>query len=108
MRTKRLYLLGSPPIWVLLDLDENQEIVPSRYSLQAKEAGLGLITWTLERSGSLKGGGGWYHQSIAKVINNDGDTYEVLHALVDRVGVAAVFSDWPATTTFYANCMNTP
>eukprot|EP00965_Chrysotila_dentata_P130062 4299325-Pleurochrysis_carterae.AAC.1 len=28
-----------------------------------------------------------------------------LLALVLRVGVIGLFSDWPATTTFYANCM---
>jgi len=25
--------------------------------------------------------------------------------LAQDVGVIGVFSDWPATTTFYANCM---
>ena len=28
-----------------------------------------------------------------------------LDALAQDVGVAGVFSDWPATVTFYANCM---
>ena len=35
----------------------------------------------------------------------DGDTLTVLDALAKQVGVRAMFSDWPATTTFYANCM---
>jgi len=29
-----------------------------------------------------------------------------LHVLAKDVGVMGVFSDWPATTTFYANCMD--
>jgi glycerophosphoryl diester phosphodiesterase len=30
----------------------------------------------------------------------------VLDVLVREAGVIGVFSDWPATTTFYANCVN--
>lgn len=95
----------APPMWALLDLDENNEIVMSDYAKYAKNAGLDIITWTLERSGPLANGGGWYHQTIADAINNDGDTYDMLHVLAQDVGVLGVFSDWPATTTFYANCM---
>lgn len=29
---------------------------------------------------------------------------ELLETLATDVGVVGVFSDWPATTTFYANC----
>ncbi len=96
----------APPMWALLTLDDDNKIVPSEYALNAKAAGLDIITWTLERSGPLKDGGGWYHQSITDAINNDGDTMEVLHVLAKDVGVLGVFSDWPATVTYYANCMN--
>ncbi|MEM7430285.1 MAG: glycerophosphodiester phosphodiesterase, partial [Pseudomonadota bacterium] len=64
-----------------------------------------LITWTLERSGPLKNGGGWYYQSIKDVTDGDGMMFELLHVLARDVGVEGVFSDWPATTTYYANCM---
>ena len=30
---------------------------------------------------------------------------QLLHVLAQQVGVKGVFSDWPATTTFYANCL---
>ena len=30
---------------------------------------------------------------------------EVVDVLAQQVGVLGIFSDWPATTTFYANCM---
>ena len=95
----------APPMWALLTLDSENNIVPSDYALNAKAAGLDIITWTLERDGPLANGGGWYHQSIRDVINNDGDTFTMLHVLAKDVGVLGVFSDWPATTTYYANCM---
>ncbi|MEM9207364.1 MAG: glycerophosphodiester phosphodiesterase, partial [Pseudomonadota bacterium] len=62
-------------------------------------------TWTLERSGPLASGGGWYFQSITDAIENDGSVFEVLHVLANDVGVKGVFSDWPGTTTYYASCM---
>ena len=97
----------APPIYALLDVG-NGEIVPSAYARQARQAGIDLITWTLERSGPLTGGGGWYYQTVKEVINNDGDMMQVLDVLAQQVGVIWVFRDWPATSTYYANCMNLP
>lgn len=95
----------APPLWMLITLDDAGQMVPSPYAVEAKAAGLNLITWTLERSGPLAGGGGWYFQSVTDATNTDGDYFEVLDVLAQDVGVVGVFSDWPATTTFYANCM---
>jgi glycerophosphoryl diester phosphodiesterase len=64
-----------------------------------------MIAWTVERSGRLANGGGWYYQTVTDAINNDGDVLKVIDVLAQDVGVIGVFSDWPATTTFYANCM---
>jgi len=89
---------------MLLTLDGDR-IIPSPLALAAQAADLQIITWTLERSGPLGTGGGWYFQSVADVTDNDGDYFEVLHALAQDVGVIGVFSDWPATVTYYANCM---
>ncbi len=94
----------APPMWMLLTVDANGKVVPSAYAKEAKGAGLDIITWTLERSGPLTDGGGWYYQSIAKVTNNPGDMLEVLHVLAKDVGIRGIFSDWPATVTYYANC----
>jgi glycerophosphoryl diester phosphodiesterase len=102
----------APPMWMLLDVSNHGDIVPSQYADNAKAAGLKLITWTLERSGTLKDNGGWYYQSVngdnggIDVIDNDGDVMKVLDVLAQDVGVIGVFSDWPATTSYYANCMN--
>jgi len=95
----------APPIYLMLTLDAAGEIVPSDYAKAAKAAGLDLIGWSLERDGPLAKGGGFYHSSIKAAIDRDGDTLTVLDVLTSQVGVRAMFSDWPATTTFYANCM---
>lgn len=94
----------APPLWVLVSV-ENGNIVPSAYAKAAKAAGLDIITWSLERSGPLATGGGWYYQSISSITSDDSMTLQLLDVLAQQVGVIGVFSDWPATTTFYANCM---
>ncbi|MCG7924872.1 MAG: glycerophosphodiester phosphodiesterase [Candidatus Thiodiazotropha taylori] len=93
----------APAMWALVTT-ENGEIVPSEYAIAARAHGIDLITWTLERSGLLASGGGWYYQSISDVIDNDGDMLVVLDVLAQDVGIKGIFSDWPATVTFYANC----
>jgi glycerophosphoryl diester phosphodiesterase len=81
------------------------EIVPSEYAVAAKKAGIELVAWSFERSGWLQiGGGGYYYQYVANVTYNDGDMYTVLDVLAQKVGIKAMFSDWPATVTYYANC----
>ena len=95
----------APPIYMMLALNDKNEIVPSEYAKAAKAAGLDLIGWSLERDGPLDRGGGFYHKSIKAAVDRDGDTLTVLDVLAQQVGVRGMFSDWPATTTFYANCM---
>ena len=96
----------APPTWSLVTLDANNKIVPSDYAKAIKASGLKIITWTLERSGLLKNGGGYYYQSVTDGIKTDGDTMVLLEVLAKDVGVIGVFSDWSATVTYYANCMN--
>lgn len=95
----------APPLWVLVSLDENNQLIESAYAIEAKKAGLTIITWTLERSGLLTQGGGFYYQSVKDAIKNEGFAFELLDFLAKQVGVIGVFSDWPATTTFYSNCV---
>ena len=106
---QELYAKGvrniAPPMWVLLTTGSNGEITPSAYARAAKEAKLNIITWSLERDGPMNKGGGWYHQSIKSAIYTDGQIYEVLDVLAKQVGIRGIFSDWPATVTYYANCM---
>ena len=95
----------APPLWVLLTADTSGNILPSQYARNAKAAGLDIITWTVERSGILAdGNNGFYFQSYDSAIKREGDVFRVLDVLAEQVGVLGVFSDWPATTSFYANC----
>ena len=98
----------APPIWMMLTIDNESNIVPSQYAIDAKAAGLELIAWSLERSGPLNEGGGYYYQSIADVIDNDGDMMKVVDVLAQDVGVIGIFSDWPATVSYYASCNKMP
>ncbi len=98
----------APPIFAPLTADGNGTILPSQYAINAKAAGLDIIAWSLERSGILAdGNNGFYYQSFDSAITRKSDVMRVLDALgvlAKQVGIIGIFSDWPATTTFYANC----
>jgi glycerophosphoryl diester phosphodiesterase len=95
----------APPLWVLLTADTSGNLLPSQYARNAKAAGLDIISWSLERSGILAdGSNGSYYQSFDAAITREGDMFRVLDVLAEQIGVLGVFSDWPATTSFYANC----
>lgn len=99
--------IWAPPLFALLSLSAQGEIVPSQAAKNAKAAGLDIITWTIERSGILANLSPteFYHQTIQPAIKREGDMMRVIDALADDVGVRGIFSDWPATVTYYANCM---
>lgn len=94
----------APPMNMLVKV-EGGTYAPSNYAVLAKSMGFHLITWTLERSGLLATGGGFYYDTSAGFTQYEGDALLKTHVLAHDVGVLGVFSDWPATTTFYANCM---
>ena len=95
----------APPIFALLDVKDGK-LVPSAYARNAKAAGLNIITWSLERAGVIATGhGGWYYQSATQAMNREGDILQALDVLAKDVGIIGIFSDWPATVTYYANCM---
>ena len=79
----------APPLWVLVTLNDKNEIVPSEYAKAARAAGLDIITWSLERSGPLNAGGGFYYQSIKAATDHDGVVFNLLDVLAKQVGVAA-------------------
>lgn len=97
----------APPMFALVDLDAAGRIVPSAYAMNAKAAGLDLITWTIERSGILAdGNNGFYYQTIDPAVQREGDMYTMLDVMAREIGVLGIFSDWPATVSYYASCMN--
>src|SRR5688572_18698413 len=100
----------APPIPALLAVDAvNLELVPSQYALDIKAAGLDIITWSFERADLRRGAafGGFYaaYDPTGLVVKKDSDMYLTLDALAQDVKVLGVFSDWPATVSYYASCM---
>ena len=101
----------APPTSMLLALDAEGRLVASDFARRARTAGFDLVAWTLERSGRLRDGRvegrprDFYLGPVLPALANDGDVYRVIHALHTEVGVRAIFSDWPAAVTYYANCM---
>jgi glycerophosphoryl diester phosphodiesterase len=53
----------------------------------------------------LEGGDPFYYQTTLDALENDGDILRTIDVLAREVGVIGLFSGWPATTTFYANCV---
>lgn len=104
MKAKGVQIIA-PPIWTLVALDANGKIVPSDYARAAKREGLDIISWSLERSGTLTDGGGYYFQGVNAAITGPGGYLQVLDVLAREVGIIGMFSDWPGTVTYYANCM---
>jgi glycerophosphoryl diester phosphodiesterase len=95
----------APAIFALLDAKDGK-FVASTYAKNAKQAGLSIITWSLERSGVIATNkGGFYYQTASSAVKREGDVMEALNVLAKDVGIIGIFSDWPATVTYYANCM---
>jgi glycerophosphoryl diester phosphodiesterase len=100
----------APPIPALLAVDAaSNKLVPSQYAKDIRAAGLDIITWSFERSDLRRGAavGGFYaaYDPEGRVIRTDSDMYLALDALARDVKVLGVFSDWPATVSYYASCM---
>ena len=118
----------APPMQRLVEQDPSAELLmkPSTYATEAKSRGLNIITWTLERTGPGLEGFYWStlenievcstegteedSSSISKQIEaceiglREGDKFNLLHVLAFQVEILGIFSDWPATVTFFANC----
>jgi len=98
-----------PPLFALLTLDADGQIVASRAARNARAAGLDIVAWTLERSGNLAAGNsGFYYQTIDAAVTREGDLMEVIDVLARDVGVRGIFSDWAAPVSLYAGCMGLP
>jgi len=100
----------APPIPALLAVDESSNsLVPSQYAEDIKAAGLDIITWSFERADLRRGAafGGFYaaYDPEGKVVKTDSDMYFALDVLAREVRVIGVFSDWPATVSYYASCL---
>jgi glycerophosphoryl diester phosphodiesterase len=99
----------APPIPALLAVDSNDQVVPSQYANDIRAAGLKIITWSFERADLRRGAasGGFYYafDPQGRAIRKDSDMYLALDVLAQDVGILGIFSDWPATVSYYASCM---
>ena len=100
----------APPIPALLAVDASTNtLVPSQYANDIKAAGFKIITWSFERADLRRGAafGGFYaaYDPQGLVVKTDSDMFLTLDALAQDVGVMGIFSDWPATVSYYASCM---
>ena len=110
----------APPMYFLLRVRDDGRIEPSSYARAARDAGLKIIAWTFERSDLRNGSrvgvdaegnpsATFYYRfdvnPAAHAIQTDSDMYEALDVLARKVKILGIFSDWPETVTYYANCM---
>lgn len=94
IKRRGINIIG-PPIPMLLQLDSAGTLQASEYAKLATTAGLDIVTWTFESRNSR----------IPDYVTSDAKLLEVLHALTTKVGIRGIFSDWPGTVTYYANCL---
>lgn len=99
----------APPIFALLAVDAHDRIVPSQYAQDIKNTGFDIITWSFERADLRQGGAGagfyYLFDPTSRALKKDSDMYKALDTLAQQVKVRGIFSDWPASVTYYANCM---
>jgi glycerophosphoryl diester phosphodiesterase len=99
----------APAMPALLAVSGSQ-VVPSQLPKDLKAMGFALITWTFERAdlrqGASKAGFYYDFDPTGAAIGKDSDMYKALDVLARDVKILGIFSDHPATVTYYANCMN--
>lgn len=98
----------APAMPALLAIDGDR-VVASKFAKDIKSLGFEIIAWTFERAdlrqGASKAGFYYDFDPTGAAIKKDSDMYKALDALARDVKVIGVFSDWPATVTYYANCV---
>jgi glycerophosphoryl diester phosphodiesterase len=109
MLKKRGVRIIAPPMPALLAVEADGRIVPSKLARDLRRMGFDIITWTFERSDLRRGASraGFYYDfdPSGAAIRKDSDMYKALDVLAREVKILGIFSDWPATVTYYANCM---
>jgi glycerophosphoryl diester phosphodiesterase len=98
----------APPLPALLAVNGGR-VVPSQLAKDLKSMGFDIITWTFERSDLRQGASqaGFYYDfdPTGAVIKKDSDMYKALDVLAKEVKILGIFSDWPATVSYFASCM---
>lgn len=108
LKASGINIIGpSIPMLIQVGGPNNNSVVPTDFANKTKAAGLDIIAWTFERSGPLatvKARDEYYFSSVADIMHYDGQYYEVLDVIVNQIGIKAMFTDWAATVTYFANC----
>jgi glycerophosphoryl diester phosphodiesterase len=98
----------APAMPALLAVNGNR-VVPSQLAKDLKGMGFDIITWTFERAdlrqGASKAGFYFDFDPTGAAIKKDSDMYKALDVLARDVKILGIFSDWPATVSYYASCM---
>jgi glycerophosphoryl diester phosphodiesterase len=98
----------APAMPALLSVSGDR-VVPSQFARDLNAMGFDIITWTFERADLRRGASaaGFYYDfdPAGAAIKKDSDMYQALDVLAKDVKILGIFSDWPATVTYYANCM---
>ncbi len=109
MLKKRGVKVIAPSMPALLRVTSSGDIVPSPFAKDLKGMGFDIIAWTFERADLRQGASkaGYYYDfdPTGVAIKKDSDMYKALDVLAKDVKILGIFSDWPATVTYYANCM---
>ena len=88
---------------------QGDRIVPSVLAKDLKSLGFDLISWSFERVDLRRGaaGVGSYYDfdPTGAAIKKDSDMYKAMDVLAKDVKLIGLFSDWPATVSYYASCM---
>jgi glycerophosphoryl diester phosphodiesterase len=88
---------------------EGARVVPSQFAKDLRAMRFQIITWTFERSDLRQGASqaGFYFDfdPTGAAIRKDSDMYKALDVLAKDVEILGIFSDWPATVSYYASCM---
>lgn len=88
---------------------QGERIVPTVLARDLRALGFDLISWSFERVDLRKGaaGVGSYYDfdPTGAAIRKDSDMYKALDVLARDVKLIGLFSDWPATVSYYASCM---
>ena len=85
----------APPIPMLVTQTSNGQVAATDFARSVKASGLKIITWTFESA----------RATAAVYGERPGRMLETLDLLAQDIGVSGVFSDWPGTVTYYANCL---
>jgi glycerophosphoryl diester phosphodiesterase len=87
-----------------------KDFVPSEFAKKIKASGLGIITWTLSRTGPpldkpVATDYYWFTLQGKNLSLTEGSNFDLLDVFYQDVGIIAIFDDWPSVSSFYANCM---